>query len=165
MPLFAHVSAEISCPRCGEGLKDLLAVQWGYCRGYRVREEASYVVGDSVRWRACQDGSIPSWSFFGDGEGNAGDPAWENLIVRDYWLDETVHSCGEEIGGAAIEIRLGVIARAWAYPRGELDNSSFYYLVDSDGTVSAMPEWDAHPMTWIDIAECGEQLRLITPRD
>jgi len=48
--------------------------------------------------------------------------------------------------GAAVEIRDGVIARAWIYQPGELDNATDLYIVQADGTLKPMPEWNDHPL-------------------
>lgn len=161
MPLLAYLATDVRCSSCGEIITDLVAFQWGYCCGYRPRPEASYEPGDLVRWRGCSDGSVPAWAFFGDNIGNVGNPSHADLIVRDYWHEDLTHSCGNEIGGVAIEVRRGVIVRGWAYPPGYLDNSSEFYRFESDGSPSPIPDWDDHPMSWVNLEECGEELRLV----
>ncbi|MEA2827539.1 MAG: hypothetical protein QOG43_1978 [Actinomycetota bacterium] len=136
-------------------------IQWGYCRGYKVRAEASYRVGDAVRWRVCADGNIHAWSFFDTGEGNIGDPAFRDLILRDYWREASPHSCGQEFGGVAVQIRHGLVTRAWAYLPGELDNSSRFYIVDAHEVPTPMPEWDDVLMNWVDLSLCGHEVRLV----
>lgn len=161
MPLIAYLATDVRCSSCGETITDLLAFQWGYCCGYRPRKEASYELGDRLRWRGCSDGSVPAWAFFGDNEGNVGDPSYTDIIVREYWSEDFTHSCGTAIGGMAIEIRRGEIVRAWAYPPGEIDNSSLIYRYEPDGSPSPMPGWDDHPMSRVDLGECGGELRLV----
>jgi hypothetical protein len=163
VPLLAYLTAQIRCPNCTRKVLEYVTFQWGYCRGYRAVPEASYCVGDEVRWRACSDGSVPAWSFFGAGDGHVGDPAFKDLTVRDYWLEDTTHSCGQDLGGAAVEVRNGVITRAWAYRPGDLDNSSYFYARNSDGTLTPMHAWDNHAMAWVDLAQCGHEVRFTVP--
>jgi hypothetical protein len=65
------------------------------------------------------------------------------------------------LGGAAIEIRGGVIRRAWVYLPGELeDDDATIYLLDSEGEMVSMWDWEHHPMARVSSADCGE-LRLV----
>lgn len=163
VPLLAHLTAEIRCPKCSDLVADTVQFQWAYCRGYRAVPETSYRVGDEVRWRICPDGSIPAWSFFGDGDGNVGDPDVRNVIVRDCWLEDALHGCGEVLGGVALEVREGTITRVWGYASGDFDNSSFFYVPKSDGTKTPMPGWDDHSWSRVDPAQCGDPARYTVP--
>jgi hypothetical protein len=163
MPLFAHLTVDIRCPQCGSLVRDLVEFQWAYCRGYALRTETSYVIGDEVRWRTCADGSIPAWSFFAEGAGNVGDPGFKDLVVREYWLADTPHDCGLVLGGIAVEVRDGVITKAWAYQSGDFDNSSYFYVLNRDGSTTPMPDWDDHAMDWVDVAKCGDGDHLTIP--
>ena len=113
--------------------------------------------------RTGRRGSVPAWSSFADGGGNVGDPACKDVIVREYWLEDTPHGCGRDLGGIAVEMRDGAIINAWAYPSGDFDNSSFFYVRHSDGTQPAMHGWDDHAMIRVDPAECGEQASFTVP--
>ena len=89
---------------------------------------------------------------------NIGEPAITNLITRDvkqfYWRDPMERlrcpSCNQPLEGAAIEIRAGVIQRAWIYLPGEFDNTVDIFVVQADGTLKPMPEWNDHPMTTVE---------------
>jgi hypothetical protein len=80
-----------------------------------------------------------------------------NLITRDvlqFDFDPRAHprpcaACGETLEGAAVEIRDGVIRRAWIYLPGEFDNTAIDYLMLPDGTLQAMPEWTIYPVATV----------------
>jgi hypothetical protein len=58
-------------------------------------------------------------------------------------------NCGEPLEGAVVEIRDGIIQRAWIYKPGEFDRAVHYYLIEADGTIKPMPEWEDHPMNTV----------------
>lgn len=115
-----------------------------------------YTIGDDIQWKTCKDGSICPWVYFNQDDGaNIGDPSIQNLIVRDsaqYWLEGYIcKKCQQRISGGAIEIRRGVIKKAWLYMPHELDNSADIYIIDTTGNIKSMPEWDDHKMTTVNI--------------
>jgi hypothetical protein len=158
MPHYAYLATELRCPKCSTLVTDVVWFQWGFSPGHRLREEYLYHVGEPIKWRHCKDGSILSWAYFMDeqptGGANIGDTAITNVIVRDvaqFWWEDPAkrrrcEHCGGPIEGAAIEIRDGVIQRAWVYRSGELDNQVEYFILQPDGGVKPMPEWNDHPM-------------------
>jgi hypothetical protein len=120
MPNYAYVQCDPSCPNCGTVQTDLIAFQWGYLPGYGPRAGRIYSAGDPVIWRACRDGTVPPWTFFYGGEDNdtcnAGDPAIADLYALDQqqtWLFEDCRFCGKPMGGGLVEIRKGILIRAW----------------------------------------------------
>ena len=62
----------------------------------------------------------------------------------------------------AVQIRHGLVTRAWAHLPGELDNSSRSYIVDPQARPTPMPEWDEGLMTWVDLSICGDEVRLVS---
>ena len=116
MPSYAQVAVDLRCPGCDRPVTDLLRFAWGYCPAYDVRY--IYQVGEAIRWRVCRDGAIPAWTFFGPSECNVGDPVYENLVLLDDWLIGVTHECLTRLAGAAVEVRGGVIAKAWISAQG-----------------------------------------------
>ena len=192
MPYYANLEVDLHCLKCDSVVTDLLWFQWGYCPLSIPITTYYYHLGDPIQWKVCNDGSIIPWVYFKDEQGrargaNIGDPAIENLIVRDtyqfgwypdsrvepihYNEDYTLYrsldtpyvlpfdpsqpkkcrTCHEPIEGAAIEIREGIIQRAWIYLPGEFDNTVELYLIDSDGNLTPMPDWDDHPMPYVHV--------------
>ncbi|MGH9266955.1 MAG: hypothetical protein ACRD0D_02135, partial [Acidimicrobiales bacterium] len=95
---------------------------------------------------------------FGPPEANVGDPAVGDLLVRgNQEGGSTCDKCGRAIGGTAVEIRGGVITRAWAYPPGELPDEALVHLVGPGGELVPMPDWDHHPMAGPDPECVGER--------
>src|SRR5690348_15069452 len=118
MPNYAYLETEVSCPYCAHRLNErFVCFQWGYCPSYGPQARYIYQLGDPIYWRPCHDGHIEAWTYFGDGGANIGDPAYQDLIVRDtanYYISpfdrETRRACpqcGYPIEGAALEIRQG----------------------------------------------------------
>jgi hypothetical protein len=156
MPKFAYVDADVRCPTCQAVVIEYLMIQWGRCPSQLKTEAESYAVGDPIQWRLCKDGSIRPWTYFAHGryleEANIGDPAYTDLIVRDsgwnfYWVDPAqkprCQHCSTSIEGAAVEIRDGVIRRAWIYTQGELGEvPADHNLILENGQLQPMPEWD-----------------------
>lgn len=92
---------------------------------------------------------------------NIGDPAYTDLIVCDRqhfsWMDPITRlhctECGTPYDGVAVEIRGGVIKRAWIFTPGELgDTEAGILLVTDSGTLEPKPEWDNHLMD--NVAPC-----------
>ena|SRR5579875_556172 len=158
MPRFAHLGAELRCPSCDTVVTDVVWFQWGLCAGYGPEDGTLYKLGDAIRWHPCDNGSILSWAYFKDGErelsANIGDTAIMDIVVRDwyqFYLDDPAkrrrcEACQSALEGAVVEIRNGVITRAWIYQPGEFDNDVDYYILQADGTRKPMPEWEDHPM-------------------
>ena len=159
MPKHAHLVIDLCCPDCRAVVTDLCWFQWGYCASYSIVPEYLYRIGDAIRWAAADDGSIPAWTYFDidNHAGNLGDPAVLDLVVQDatelYWREESRRrrcpGCQQPIEGAAIEIRGGVIRRAWIYRRGELDHLVDLHELAPDGRLVPRPEWNDHPMEMV----------------
>jgi hypothetical protein len=146
-------------------MTSLLSICWGYCPGYNVRQHLVYRVGDAIRWRVCRDGTIPPSTFFGASECNVGDPAYENLVLLDHSMIGETHACLTRVGGAAVEVRGGVITKAWVFRPGEFeDDDTTSYLIGEDGELTSMWEGEGRPPNWIDPEACGE-LRFATALD
>lgn len=172
MPAYAYLSTSLRCPECDEVVADLLCFHWGYLPGAKVRADLLYHLGDAVRWRACTNGDIPPWARFGPLDYNAGDPTTEDLVVMDAngWLDDYVHDCGNFIGGAAIEIRGGVLRRAWLCAPGDFERAddqypagTDHYELGPDTETLPRPDWTHHSITQVDATACGEAVRLVIP--
>ena len=160
MPSYAHVAVDLMCPGCGRPVTDLLRFAWGYCPAYDVRY--AYQLGEAIRWRVCSDGTIPSWAFFGPSECNVGDPVYEDLVLLDDWWIGQTHDCLTRLGGAAVEVRGGVITKAWIFSPGDFeDDDTRAYVIGDDGELNSMWDWAGHPATWVDPEACGE-LRFAT---
>lgn len=87
MPSYAHLEIDLRCPRCDAPIVDLLWFQWGFCPGRGPRDEYLYHIGDRIRWKTCQDGTIHPWTVFMRGKhergANVGTPEVHDLLVRD----------------------------------------------------------------------------------
>ncbi len=151
MPYYAYVQADLRCPSCGAPVSDMVVFSWGFCPGSVLRDTYLYHLGDPIYWRRLKDGSAPAWTDFLVGEkgANIGDPAITNLIARDmqqfYWTDPAERlrcgTCRNILEGAAVEIREGLLVRAWIYQPGDLDNDIDLYVIQDDGTLKPIPEW------------------------
>jgi hypothetical protein len=112
--------------------------------------KSTYEVGDPLNWRSCADGSTSRWVYFeDDGGANIGDPAIRDLTVRDWgqtFLEDKCPNCGQELGGAAVEIKDGVIKRAWLALRHEFDLEVYVYTPDEAGTLRPRRDLDNHAM-------------------
>jgi hypothetical protein len=151
MASYAFVIADLKCPHCTKPLTDMAWFQWGYCPGQLPRHEYLYRVGDPLRWKRCDDGSIRAWTFFkGDGI-NVGDPDILDLVARDsgqVFLGKPCASCGTPLGGGAVEIRGGVISRVWlATPQefAESFDEVDIYTIGNDGSRLPRPDLRDHP--------------------
>lgn len=157
MVKYAHLEVDLRCPSSEAVISDLVWFQWGYCRAYAPWPDYIYHIGDRLYWQSCTDGRIPAWTYFWDGRrevgGNIGDPSVTHLIVKGglefYWEgpDQRWQDlCGQPIQGAAIEIKDGIIIRAWLYLPGEFPSEANEYIVQEDGSLTPMTEWADHPM-------------------
>jgi len=95
------------------------------------------------------DGVVRGWASFGGGGHNVGDPRVDNLTVTDIKGDlcEMVWACPTcniPIGGAAIEIRAGLIEDVGVFRPDELSPEA-YYLLQPDGSRARMQEWEDKP--------------------
>jgi len=155
----AFLDAELRCPHCGAVFGPLVLLHWGDTATISTLPRRTYQVGDPIAWGCCRDGTIRAWAYFADGElsgrANLGDPAVTDLITRDVTQfsppphQRQCQTCGQVLGGAAVEIRGGIIQRAWIYPPGELDDTATDFLIQPDGTLQPMPEWANHPLDWV----------------
>jgi hypothetical protein len=154
MSSYAHLSAELRCPLCHSFLTDLVWFKWGHCLGFGPKPGFVYHVGDSIRWRQCKDGSVPSWAYFGNSEGNLGDPSIHDLLVRDtgplFAIEPVCEHCKRPLGGAVVEVRNDKIKRAWIYLPGEFSEDVTIYTIECDGGIKSRPEWEDKPMRLID---------------
>lgn len=159
MPNYAYVYADLRCPNCGAHIEEYARIQWGYCGGYFETTGSTYAIGDTIHWRACADGSIRAWVYFNlkpfNDVANIGDPAYTDLIVCDRWYyagenpnaRRLCTQCGTPHDGAAVEIRGGIIRRAWVFVPGELgETETNYLLIKADGSLEPKSEWDNHVM-------------------
>lgn len=165
MANYSHLEIDLPCPACGTIVIDLLWFQWGFSRGYGVRDELIYYLGDAIRWQRTKARSILPWVYFYQGDpndnnsttsrgSNHGDPAINDLLIcvhtSFYWEepDQRRHcpNCGMIHEGAVIEIRQGSIKSARIYKPGEFDNPTAIYILDPSGLVKPMPEWIDYPM-------------------
>ena len=156
MPVYAFLeNRDLPCPECGGSLRveahpwtHYIKFQWGYCDS-RSPGEVVYGVGDQIKWRPSMDGVVRGWAHFrGDGF-NVGDPNISTLTVTDMrgelcQLPEVCPACGVAIGGAAIEIRAGLIKDVWVFRPDEL-TSEAYYLTQTDGSRLLIREWEDKP--------------------
>jgi hypothetical protein len=156
MPHYAFLPVALHCPACRTVLDDLVWFQWGFTRFRQPLPECTYAIGDPIRWQACQDGKIPPWTYFhrnGQPAGaNLGTPDEVDVIVRD-WAQvrhyEPCPACGAPLGGAAVEIREGRIARGWIARADELPEPSAVLRVCADGTLEVLVA-DDHRMDLVD---------------
>lgn len=152
MPAYAFLETPLHCPGCGAFVTDQVWFQWGWCGGRAPRPESTYRPGEVIRWITCLDGSTPPWAYLRrDGQelgANIGTPEIRELIVRDsgqVWLREACRACSLPLGGAAVEVRDGRIARGWLTREGELPGEAEYWVRASDGALVPR-DWDDHPM-------------------
>ncbi len=158
MPKYAYLGTELKCPHCGVVVTDFAAFQWGFCPGYGPRIEHIYHIGDEIKWRCLRDGTIPSWAYFRNGEGNIGEPAVTNLFTHEefQFYRDSSHpqkqclSCESKLEGAIIEIKNGHLVRAWIYQKGEFDHTVSYFVILKNGELRPMPEWNDHQMPIIE---------------
>jgi hypothetical protein len=71
---------------------------------------------------------------------------WYQFYTEDRGQRRRCETCQGVLEGAMIEIRDGVIKRAWIYQPGEFDDETQEYIIQADGTLKPMPEWKDHPM-------------------
>ena len=153
MPKYAHLeNQDLPCPVCGSSLRieaypytHRIKFRWGYCDN-RSGYGSIYQVGDAIYWRPSQDGVVRGWTAFGGTSFNVGDPSVTDLTVTDirgelFQLPWNCFTCETAIGGAAIEIRDGLIASVWVFLPGELESES-YYLPQPNGSRLRMQEWE-----------------------
>ena len=157
MPVYAHLeNQDLPCPECGSSLRieaqpwtHYIKFWWGYCAS-RSPGEVVYRIGDAINWRSGKDGVVHEWASFGARSFNVGDPRFADLTVTDIWGDVcqlpwNCLTCGTAIGGAAIEIRAGLIEDVWIFRPDELASEA-YYLIQPDGSRLRMQEWEnRHP--------------------
>jgi hypothetical protein len=119
-------------------------MQWGYCwNSYPCGQE--YQVGDKIVWRPSRDRQVRGWTLFGGNECNIGSPEVSDLVVTDAdFHPKACLSCGQVLGGAAVEIRDGVVHRVWALRPGELPGGEGIdiFLPQADGSLLPVPEWN-----------------------
>lgn len=151
MPCLAFLEAPLRCPACGQVVTDEAWFAWGFCRGQGRSPDSTYVPGEAVRWRACSDGTTPSWTYFsgpdGSEGGNVGSAAVRDIAVRDAdqaWLFEPCPSCGALLDGALVEIRDGVIVSGRLLTPGQLPAGTYLLPDGSGGWLDA--GWDDEPM-------------------
>lgn len=157
MPSYAYIDTELKCPNCDVVVTDVVAFQWGFCPGYGPRSAHLYRLGDRVKWHRLSNGEVPSWTYFRDNGGNLGDATVVNLFTQDElqfgWDDpgqqRQCSSCGSKFEGAIVEIRNGCLMRAWIYQKGEFDHTVSYHVIQENGSLQLMPEWNDHPMPLI----------------
>jgi len=153
MPRYAHLeNQDLPCPECGSSLKietqpwtHYIKFWWGYCDA-RSPGEVVYQIGKPINWRPGKDGVVHGWASFGGYSFNVGDPRICDLTVTDIrgeicQLPPTCPTCGTAIGGAAIEIRAGLIENVWVFRPDELAPEA-YYLPQPNGSRLRMQEWE-----------------------
>ena len=153
MPAYAYLeNPDLPCPECGSSLRihaypytHRVKFWWGYCDN-RSGYGSIYRVGDTIHWRPSQDGEVRGWAAFGGNSFNVGDPSVADLTVTDIrgelsQLPWTCFTCETAIGGAAIEIKGGIIVSVWVFLPGELESET-YYLPQPDGSRLRMQEWE-----------------------
>ena len=153
MPVYAFLeNQDLPCPECGSSLRieaqpstHYIKFWWGHCPT-RYPHEVIYHIGEPIKWRSGQDGITHGWASFGGHGVNVGDPDVTDLTVTDIWSDIcqlpwVCPTCGVAIGGAAIEIRAGLIENVWVFQPGELASEA-YYLLQPSGSRLRMQEWE-----------------------
>lgn len=86
MPKYAFLETPLRCPQCNTQITDLLWFHWGYCISAGPQPGSLYHIGDHIRWRVCQDGTTPAWTYFLDHllqPANIGDPTVRNILVQE----------------------------------------------------------------------------------
>jgi hypothetical protein len=148
MPSYAHLRVgEVPCPCCGGAIAPaygLVAFQWGYCPSRQPYDDLFYDLGDPIRWRLDDAGTLRAWVYF-EGAlqgGNLGDPRTGDLLVRALCLsgsDLACPRCGTV--DVAIRIERGILVGFAAAGFG-CDIAT----LDPDGCIVPRPEWDDAPM-------------------
>lgn len=149
LPKFAHIAAEVVCPRCGRDVTigGRIAVQWGYCSVPLHGTGPAYRIGEAVRWRCDRNGAVGAWVYFPDGGGNIGDPAFTDVLVRESEYDiRDCPGCGAEFAGIGVLIRGGVIQKVQVYTEGLPAAEVSVYC---DGQLRPRPDWDDHSMRMV----------------
>ncbi len=165
----AKLLVPLTCPACGslaDPYEPEMRLQWGRCGFLQGSHVPRYQLGDTLQWQRAADGTILPWADFLTSDAhwfNFGDPLVSHLITRDVWHfgappplqphPLACPSCGQVLAGAAIEIRDGVIRRAWTYTADgpdALDNTATDYLVQPDGTLLPMADWVDHAIAVVE---------------
>jgi hypothetical protein len=147
MPSFAIIKANVRCPQCGFELPDhRVGIQWSYGANSLGTSAFDYVIGQPLLWRRDSAGSVPAWTYFEGGGGNFGDPAYDDLVVRE---DELFGGRCPQHGylEVAVTIRRGYIDDVRVWPERSL--SCNVSLIRPGGSLEPHPEWDDSPMGMI----------------
>lgn len=168
MPNYAWLETDLECPHCHSKVEGkLVKFQWGYCPTRYPSDH--YQLGEDVRWRVCPDGRALAWTYFYDNACNIGDPAVRDLVVLDSSdagdFPTLCPTCRQPLVGAAVEIRNGIINKAWIYLSGEFGNHLTevvqsphgdyprvtrpeveMHIIQADGSLKPMPEWNDRGM-------------------
>jgi hypothetical protein len=169
MPNYAHLAVDLKCPQCNTLFYDLFWFQWGYCPARIPIDTHFYHIGDAIRWRVCTDGSAPAWTYFNDEvppSANIGDPSIQNVLIQDSELSwnstqpTRCSVCNWLLGGAMLEVRGGIIKRAWLYPPDEFGQFVNTYLIAENGSLIPKPDWNDHAMH--SLQYCSSNQRLVT---
>ena len=157
----AVVSADCCCPYCALVVKDEAWIQWG-------RTQAYYRIGDDIEWlRDRQKRILPhnqpamKWAWFSWGwredfsSRNYGYPSFRNLIAIDlnaHWHSpglKTCSRCNMECDGWGIIIQDGRIASIRSFELGRMEefvgeksDQHAVYILNADGTVNLMRNWE-----------------------
>jgi hypothetical protein len=162
MPHYAYLKTNLYCPQCAKRLTDMVWFQWGFCPGYAPQKKHIYQLGDAIVWKSCTPGKIPAWTFFHpDAGANIGTPTIKDIVIRDtaqYFLLEACSRCGQRLGGATLEVKDGRIIRAWLARPDEFDDTIEYYIIEADGSLKPMPEWNEQGT--FETSDCPEYARF-----
>ena len=159
MPRYSFLNVPLGCPNCDTELTDLMWFDWGYSDASQPVGTNAYRPGEAIRWKLAADGTVPAWTGFSDPrvpayEGyNMGDPTIADLVVLDDFLGNpdggNCSKCGHRYGGGAIEIRSGIIQRAWLFAPGEFAHQTDFsreeiYEIGVDGTYHQRLLWPSY---------------------
>lgn len=133
MPHYAWVQADLTCPRCGAVIADLLWLPWGGMMASDPGYGPTYRVGSRILWFVDRQGNAPPDAIWRNSNNvNVGDPRLLNVDVFTERVPDRCAECGQRIQSGRVVIRDGVIMSTGTVKLGEVDSDVIAMVMDGD---------------------------------